>query len=47
LLILIQGDDLALDKVSALNCGGEGDIVQGATAPSVLSGMIDVYMLGV
>jgi len=47
LLILIQDDDLAVDRVSELNCGGKGDIVQGATAPSLLSAMIDVYMLGV
>jgi len=45
--ILIQDDDLAVDRVTALNCGGKGDIVQGATTSSMLSAMIDVYMLGV
>jgi hypothetical protein len=45
--ILIQDDDLVVDRVTALNCGGKGDMVQGAAAPIVLSAMIDVYMLGV
>jgi hypothetical protein len=47
LQILIQGGDLAVDRVTSFNCGGKGDIVQGATAPIVLGAVIDVYMLGV
>jgi len=47
LQILIQDDDLAVDRVTALHCGGKCDTVPGATTTSVLSAVIDVYMLGV
>jgi hypothetical protein len=45
LQILIQDDELAVDIVTALICGGKDDIVQGATAPSVLIAMIDMSLL--
>ena len=50
-MILIQDgdsagiDDLAVNRVMGLDWSGKDDMVQGASAPTVLSAMIDVSVL--